>query len=424
MKCTEFENLLLEGNPFISAIQQSVLTEDALSDVLNQRADLIPGFAEGTEQNKELALEKCFFVIPPQGYALYIRIIQLIRMGYLNRNPATSDYDKHLHEAGLEAPMPENLNDSGTSLLFRGFSGSGKTQLTNRLLSTLPTVVVHEPSQMTGYRSLQQVLWIKIDMEVVGTRAGLITSIAEELDKRLNIRFAPKIDKLTNLTKKRLAIIKYCRMACLGLLVIDDSQWALKKYKSDDDKKVSNEFIEQLFNQLGVPMVFIITPDSGSLKSAKSTTTRRISHNGNYEEPPYEATEVFWTDLIEIYFAKFLQVPKNYLDDNFLNCIHYYTDGNMGALKRIVADFLQRGLPAPRSLLKCIDVAYRNTKEELEELKLPFETVTKSTGKILGTMLHTYEKKPKNREMTNKDHDIAERAKRAMQQHSHGGSDD
>ena len=343
-------------------------------------------------------------------------------MGYLNRNPATDDYDKYLHEGGITAPMPETLNDAGTSLLFRGSHGMGKTQLTNRLLSTLPPVVVHEASQMTGYRSPKQVLWIKIDMEVVGTRTGLITSIAEELDKRLNIRFAPRIDKLSNLTKKRLAIIKYCRMASLGLLVIDDSQWALKKYKSDDDKKVSNEFIEQLFNQLGIPMVFIITPDSGSLKSAKGTTTRRITHNGNYEEPPYESKEVFWTDLIEIYFAKFLQVPKAYLDDNFLNCIHYYTEGNVGALKKIVADFLQRGLPEHNTLLGCIDAAYRNTKGELEELKLPFETVTKSTGKSLST--EAKHKKTQVRERTNKDHDIAERAKRAMQQHNRGGSHD
>jgi hypothetical protein len=423
-KYTEFENLLFEGNPFISAIQPSVLTEEALCGALNKRIYMASGFAEGTKQDKELALEKSSFVIPPQGYAIYIRIIQLIRMGYLNRNPATNDYDKYLHEAGLEAPMPENLNDSGTSMLFRGPSGVGKTQLTNRLLSTLPSVVTHDSSQLTGHRSIKQVLWVKIDMEVVGTRAGLITAIAEELDKRLQIRFAPRIDKLKHLTNKRHALIKYCRMACLGLLVIDDAQWALKKYKTDDDRKVSNEFIEQLFNQLGVPMVFIITPDVDSLKSMKGTTTRRIAHNGNYEEQPYKSNEVFWTGLIEIYFTKFLLVPQTYLDDKFFNCIYYYTDGNVGALKKIVADFLQRDLPEYSSLLKCIDVAYRNTKKELEELKLPFETVTKSTGKKLDTVLNTYEKKPQIRETTEKELTIAERAKRAMQQHSGGGSHD
>jgi Cdc6-like AAA superfamily ATPase len=427
IKSTEFEKYLFEGNPFISALEDRVLSEDMLEEELNERSDLVPGFAIVAEHNKELALGKRFYVLPPQGLAIYKRILQLIRMGYLNRNPATDDYDKHLHKAGLDASLPETLDEAGTSMLFRGPTGMGKTKLTNTILSTLPSVVTHDASQLTGHRSIKQVLWVKIDMEVVGTRAGLITAIAEELDKRLQIRFAPRIDKLKHLTNKRHALIKYCRMACLGLLVIDDAQWALKKYKTDDDRKVSNEFIEQLFNQLGVPMVFIITPDVDSLKSMKGTTTRRISHNGNYEEPPYEVTEEFWIKLIGIYFEKFLSVPETALDKDFFNCIHYYTDGNVGALKRIVADFLQRGLPNHASLLQCIDIAYRNTNGEIEELKLPFKTVTKSTGKHLETVSN---KKGKNDnknlvcEITDKNKAIAERAKREMQQHSSGGRRD
>jgi hypothetical protein len=421
IEINEFEQYLFEGNPFISKLEENVLLEAQLNDKISEKIHSFAGFEDAPVQTKELALEKRFYLLPPHGYMIYTRILQLIRMGYLNRNPASDDYDKHLHEAGLDAPMPESLNDSGTAMLFRGSSGLGKTQLINRLLFTIPTVVEHEPSTETDYRAITQVVWIKIDMEVVGTRVGLITAIAKELDKRLNCQFAARIAKLKLLTDKRLAIIRYCRMVCLGLLVIDDSQWALKKYKTDDDRKVSNEFIEQLFNQLGVPMVFIATPEHGTLKATQGTTTRRISHNGNYSEEVFGETDEFWKQLVEAYFSKFLSVPESLLSPALFSCIYYYTGGNIGALKRLVADFLQKGLPKHRTLMQDIDVAYRNTKDEIEELKLPFESRTGSVGKILNTEITKKQSLSNVGEKTDKNKAIEDRAALAMQRYAGGG---
>lgn len=420
---SEFEDFLFDGNPFVSRLEKHSLSEEQLGESLNTPDKLLETLVSKPNWYKEGSLEKGFFQLPPHGYALYTRIMQLIRMGYINRNPATDDYDKYLHTAGLEAPMPETLKDSGTAMLYRGPSGMGKTKLINLLLSTLPRVIEHEPSVETGYRALTQVLWIKIDMEVLGTRAGLFAAIAEELDRLLGTRFAPRVNKQPTLTLKRLALIKYCRMACLGLLVIDDAQWALKQHSATDDKKVSNAFIEQLFNQLGVPMVFVITPEQDTLKNSHRTTTRRISHNGNYEEPPYQVVDVFWQGLVKTYFTKFLSVPESLMEKEFFQCVHYYTDGNLSNLKRIVADFLQKSPPNPASLFQCVDAAYRNTKDQLEGLKVPFDATTAKAEEQTAPKETQAKKTHKPAKvLTEQQKSLLQLAEKSMQQHGSGGT--
>lgn len=420
---SEFDGFLFDGNPFVSKLNEFILDETQLCESLNTPGVQLEGLVGKPNWYKEALLEKGFFQLPPHGYALYTRIMQLIRMGYINRNPATDDYDKYLHTVGLEAPMPESLKDSGTAMLYRGPSGMGKTKLINLLLTALPRVINHEPSEETGFRALKQVLWVKIDMEVLGTRAGLFAAIAEELDRALGTRFAPRVNKQPTLTLKRLALIKYCRMACLGILVIDDAQWALKQHSATDDKKVSNAFIEQLFNQLGVPMVFVITPEQDILKNSHRTTTRRISHNGNYEELPYQVDDAFWQGLVRVYFTNFLSVPESLMGKEFFQCVHYYSEGNLSNLKRIAADFLQKEPPNPKALFQCIDVAYRNTKNQLEGLKVSFTATTMQ--EVAQTASETTQARKTSkpaRVLTDQQKSLLQHAKEAMQLHGSGGS--
>ena len=384
-------------NPFVKAIQQLRLTKSELEERLTNRPDVINGFEYASASTKEIAIDKSLYLTPPYAIDIYSRLLTLMTMGYLNRHPAESDYDKYIHLSDInEAPAPESLNDSGSSVFVFGCSGAGKTQLFERLLDIMGTSIEHPPSEYTGHRKLTQLLWVKLDMKLGDSRSAFYRNVIEKIDAVLDTNFATNMPSGDSKDERFLYMIKVCRMVCLGLFVIDDVQWAMSETNRANEKKVTNQFLESLFNQLGVPIVFIGTPESKTLEGLREQTGRRLSHNGRVEINLHKVKSTFWQNLVRILFVNFLNMPEQNVTEEFFHVIHYYTEGNGDRLQSIVFNLLRKELDGDITFEQIFS-AYKEEKEGFEVLKSPYSAINEASkkGVLLSGLNGNKEKKPR-----------------------------
>jgi len=385
---------LVDANPFIIVLEDYVLSENELSEVITVRCNSDERFKMAGAVSKEIGLDKRFYLCPPHGYDIYNRIRMLMMMGYVNRHPASDDYDKYLHLDDLKkTPAPKKLLDAGNSIFVRGRSGEGKTTLVDRILGTISTTIEHEPSSSTGGRRIKQVTWVKVDMSKGASRKAFYLDVIQQIDAALNTSFAARIPTKDLVGERLLYMIKVCRMVCLGVLIIDDVQWALSGAAANSNEKITNEFLEQLCNQLGVPILFIGTPESEKLKDFAEQTGRRLAHNGSIEIHSEPVTSQFWQNMVKEVFTAFLGVNSEAIDSNFYHLIHYYTEGNASRLKSIVASLLRRGVCGDISENQVHD-AYVQEKGAFEKTKTPFIQLSSSTGKSLKRDLKLSNRQP------------------------------
>lgn len=379
---TFLENLV-QGNPFVTSLEKLALSENELSQAVTKRSDKTADFVLANPNAKEIALDKGFYLCPTNAYELYSRIRTLIIMGYVNRHPASNHYDKYLHMQDLRAiPAPQKIKDPGNSIFIRGRSGEGKTTLINSILSNISVAIEHEPSQLTGGRKIRQVSWVKIDMSKGVSRKGFYLNVIQQIDLALGTSFATKIRRNDVEEERLIYMIKVCRMACLGLLVIDDVQWALSGNAANVNGKVTNEFLEQLFNQLGVPILFIGTPEAEKLKGFAEQTGRRLAHNGMIEIHAEPVESTFWRHLVTEMFTSFFSMPNEAFDSAFYHMVHYYSEGNGSRLKSIVAHLLRKGVNGVVTDKQVYD-AYAQERGAFERIKIPFARLSDNAGKRL-----------------------------------------
>ena len=282
----------IDDNPFITSLQMLKLTESELISRLSARDDITPNYSTLSNGIKRVGLAKRFYVPPEYTFDLYNQIHHMILIGYLNRHPKTDDYDKYLNlvENGevsvKDLPAPNTLIDAGTAMLCMGRSGHGKTTVHDKLLETFnPVDNFHSPSENTGFRRLPQVMFVKTYIKSATSKKAFLVSILNAIDKKLNSHFTAKLPSRDTVGEQVIYVIKICRMVGLGLLVIDDVQWVLNSKTTKDNKVVTNVFLEEFFNDLGVPMIFIGTPEAGDLFSApeqSEQSERRLISDGKF----------------------------------------------------------------------------------------------------------------------------------------------
>lgn len=338
----------IDGNPFITTLQNLKLSETELKDKLADRADTEAGFSKTPVMTRAMGLSKRFFVPPEYCYDLYERIYHLMLVGYLNRHPKSDDYDKYLHdiESGArkikDIPKPPMLFDAGTAAMQIGRSGHGKTIANDKIMSCFELKNhYHPPSEQTGWRRVPQVLWIKVFIKSTSSKRPFLMSIINAIDAQLGSNLASRFPSAT-VGDEVSYVIKMCRMVGLGLLVIDDVQFVWNAKKTKDSKKLTNEFLEDLFNDLGVPMLFIGTPEVTDLftdKEQPEQTERRLINDGLYRVQDYTAESPTWKELIKATMLNFLGLQHDWLNEDLERMLFYYCEGNVGKLKRLT-DYL------------------------------------------------------------------------------------
>lgn len=382
----------IDGNPFITTLQRMKLSESELMAKLAARSDLEEGFSKAAVSTKLTGLSKRFFVPPDYSYELYERIYHLMLVGYLNRHPKTDDYDKYLHDIESRArtikdiPKPPMLFDAGTAMLNIGRSGLGKTNITDKILSSFELKnYYHLPSDQTGGRRVPQVLWIKVFIKSTSSKRPFLMSIVNAIDAQLGSNLASRFPSAT-VGDEISYVIKMCRMVGLGLLVVDDIQFIWNAKKTKDANKLTNEFFEDLFNDLGVPMFFIGTPEVTDLfadENQPEQTERRLINDGLFRVQDYTAESPTWKELIKATMLNFLALKHDWLNEDLERLLYYYCEGNVSKLKRLTEYLMKSNQKLTKdNLSERIYCAHCGTHVRGESIKQKMTGFQKPKGKL------------------------------------------
>ncbi|MBE6064979.1 ATP-binding protein [Clostridium cochlearium] len=275
------------GNPFIEALPP-IYSKDEVVDKLvvypnyNSKERMLDSHLRVHMVQR---LFQCFQ--PLQVHLdLESRISRVMRQGYLARNPFRPEYAASLQDGYR---MIQNLNlDLCSNKRFRttaagftiiGVSGMGKTTAVNRILATMPQIIVH--SEYRGVKfSMCQLVWLKLDCPYDGSIKGLCMEFFSKVDSLLGTDYYKKHVTGRHTVDSMLSIMsQVARHTGLGMLVIDEIQH-LRQAKSGGSEKMLNFFVT-LVNTIGVPVVLIGTTKAMSVLQSEFRQARRGSGQGD-----------------------------------------------------------------------------------------------------------------------------------------------
>jgi len=276
-----------KGNPFIEALPP-IYSKDEVVDKLivypnyNSKERMLDSHLRVHMVQR---LFQCFQ--PLQVHLdLESRISRVIRQGYLARNPFRPEYAASLQDGYR---MIQNLNlDLCSNKRFRttaagftiiGVSGMGKTTAVNRILATMPQIIVH--SEYRGVKfSMCQLVWLKVDCPYDGSIKGLCMEFFSKVDSLLGTDYYKKHVTGRHTVDSMLSIMsQVARHTGLGMLVIDEIQH-LKQAKSGGSEKMLNFFVTMV-NTISVPVVLIGTTKAMSVLQSEFRQARRGSGQGD-----------------------------------------------------------------------------------------------------------------------------------------------
>lgn len=275
---------LYQGNPWIEALPDSLFDAD-LFHALHKK---IPYHAN--ERTLDCHTRKeCIQALPhvfiPMGKTGEIarKIDAAIREGYVGRNPLDSCWNRqmgqlqsciHHRDSSFISIPGYNARASGFCLV--GDSGMGKTSTINHTLALYPQVLFHQAYHNMPFHNVQLV-WMRLECPMDASVKGICSEFFMELDRITGdntfAKFASGGRATTDQMIPQMAMI--AQRHGLGLLVIDEIQ-NLSSAKSGGAQRMLN-FLVQLINKIGLPLLLVGTPPAMQMLSANLMTARRTS---------------------------------------------------------------------------------------------------------------------------------------------------
>ena len=177
------------GNPLIEALPPT-LTPEQVTEYLLQ----LPPYSNDDRKMSQVSrlhmteTAREFFVPNGKHLTIYYAISNMIRRGYVRRNPVLWEYWKRVHQtihaflkSIKERPFP---NSRARGLAVVGCGGTGKSTTIEKILQSLPQVIVH-----ASYKSqdliVKQLVWLKLDCPRNGSLRELCVNFFRAVDEIL-----------------------------------------------------------------------------------------------------------------------------------------------------------------------------------------------------------------------------------------------
>ena len=298
-----------QGIPTIEALPP-IMSED---DVMNKLTNL-PDHDEAerndpTEVRRHTlasSLTKLFYQPLEEHFIIEQMISQIIRQGYIGRNPLMPGYKALIGgqyveqfsgvpvEGQLIVP-PSNVSSQGGSVI--GISGVGKSSAVESILSSYPQKIVH--TEYKGNRlDLEQLVWLKIDCPDDGSINDLCTLFFDAVDKALGTQYYLDNVKKGRVTRSYLTEMNRIALKHqLGILVVDEIQ-RLSNAKSGGAAKILN-FLMLLVNTIGVPVFMIGTPAAERILPSNFQQARRVGGHGSLRWTRMEKKSEEWKLFVD-----------------------------------------------------------------------------------------------------------------------------
>jgi 3-deoxy-D-manno-octulosonate 8-phosphate phosphatase KdsC-like HAD superfamily phosphatase len=303
----EYKEQVIEdyiGNPFIEALPPILTKEEVIENIA-----YYPNYSEKERQLEPHLrvhiIQRIFQYFQPLAHHIDLenRISRMIRQGYMGRNPIKPQYTKMLHRGNERIKegninFNSNINYPSTAAGFTlvGPSGMGKSTAVNRILSTIPQVVVH--SNYKGVdMNLVQINYLKIDCPHDGSIKSLCVNFFIKIDNLLGTNYYQKFGKSRLSVSTMLpAMAQIAASKNLGLLIIDEIQH-LSSAKSQGSTRMMNFFVTMI-NMVNVPIMLIGTNTCMPVLQGSFREARRGSGQGDMIWERIKK-DVSWNLLIE-----------------------------------------------------------------------------------------------------------------------------
>ncbi|WP_394884246.1 ATP-binding protein [Clostridium butyricum] len=275
-----------KGNALIEALPDIVSKFDAMDQL-----SVYPFFDENERELESHyrchLIQRLFQYFQPLSnhLDLYNRISIILRQGYIARNPMNIEYTG-VFSNGYEAILKNNieLNNSNTfrssasGFTIIGVSGMGKTTTVNRILSTIPQIIVHSKYKNKNL-SMYQLVWLKLECPFDGSIKALCLDFFSKIDGLLGTNYFKKYCTSRLSANAMLPIMaQVARNTNIGIIFLDEIQ-NLNLDKSGGSEKMLNYFV-QLMNTIGLPVVLIGTPKGMGVLQSEFRLSRRNSAQG------------------------------------------------------------------------------------------------------------------------------------------------
>jgi hypothetical protein len=276
------------GNPCQEALPPHLTTEQAIL-----RLKHYPEFRESyrnepDELRYQLIQNSMRFFTPLDIHLdLYRRFSNLIRVGYLSRNPfSTASQKKKVSKLNTfdqyedqYDPTQDEISSTAAGFHLAGISGIGKSFSLSRILNLFPQVIHHNSYRGRDFTH-SQLVWLKIDCPFDGNPRGLCISFFKTVDAILGTTYKQNYVRDRRLQDELLSdMVTVASNHYVGVLVIDEIQ-RLSLAKSGGAKRLLNFFV-QLVNDIGIPVVLVGTYKALEVLSIEFSYMRRGTGQGD-----------------------------------------------------------------------------------------------------------------------------------------------
>lgn len=309
-----------KGNPLIEALR-SILKEEEVTDLL--RYD--PGYDEeyrqwSSELRLHLILDAMRFVEPLTNHIALQQLLDgLMRSGYVERNPFPRKAHLLKNRARLER-MKEGLGSlppprsTGREVSVIGLSGVGKSTALRSILALYDQVINHSRYRGQPF-TLRQLVYVKLECPQDGSLGGLCKAFFKEVDRLLGTNTYRLYVKSGRRTVDEM-LIDMAGVASrhfLGLLVIDEIQ-NLREAQGDGAARAHN-FLVQLDNELGIPVVLVGTPRAQAVLTGEFRRARRASGLGAFPWDRMQEDEEWDVFLKALWKYQYVRKPIPFTEE-------------------------------------------------------------------------------------------------------------
>lgn len=249
-------NPLTEGIPRYSDIEKitAALAFDPLVGVSVREIDLVSriGLLSGEKSPLQPTSVSLQCALAWQG---------MLQTGLSRRNPLLNEarraYWATLMQNGKAQAAPISMPTKGLSIhVAKGPTGTGKTVTADRFCALFPDQVIERGDcPGAGWKHIQQLVYLQVDMSADGSRGGFLTGILLQMDQKLGTSYATSLRKQFR-TVESLTVATIARLIAhyTGILFIDEGQ--LRNLVRCGQADLIQLFLLQLMNS-GIPVVFL-----------------------------------------------------------------------------------------------------------------------------------------------------------------------
>lgn len=271
-------------------------------------------------QRLDQVMEIAHLVVPlPEHLLLEQQVSRVIRSGYMNRNPISSEWVKQLNSGfeGLnlkdgDVPPIIRMNSSGFAQI--GPSGLGKTTAFEGVLSLYPQVIKHKKYGSHIFAH-QQIVWLKLECPPSGSTAALCRLFFATVDAVLkNTDYLKKYgNKRRNKDEMLPDMARVAFFHGIGILVIDEIQ-RLNVAASGGAEEMMH-FFTQLTNLIGVPVALVGTSAALRIVTEKFSQARRATGQGDCLWAPMAHSDTWDYFLKKLWRYQFTKTPTPLTDE-------------------------------------------------------------------------------------------------------------